>query len=232
MSAAKPAAPLASQVKHLATRAKHSCGHNHGHDAKKLFSSPEEGIHQIDEMKKKIFHLKRSNREMMEYDPKDPDFIEAVEENEGVITKFEKDIEDRVKLIAKQTGWNEFTIQSIRDAPWTGAPTPVKIHQVKLPTVSELVRQYPDFDDSFHNPRNQHIVDRAAKILASEGSDSAPARPAPPPKDLEDEKDPLPASGGSQRQRLLATEQAAGDRKKAGPPAPKDKEDPDRFLDL
>lgn len=42
---------------------------------------------QIEELEKQIGHLQRSNAEMMEEDPRDPDFVEAIEENAVVIDK-------------------------------------------------------------------------------------------------------------------------------------------------
>ncbi|KAI8073587.1 hypothetical protein BDF21DRAFT_400952 [Thamnidium elegans] len=77
-------------------------------------------ITEIPEIQNAIAHLLKSNQEMREYDPNDPDLIEAIKENKDLITRKEAQIDLTLKVIRERMGeaaWREMgsNVKEFRD---------------------------------------------------------------------------------------------------------------------
>ena len=60
-------------------------------------------VEEIEYQKNSIFHLQRSNQEMLEFDPNDKDFMIAIEENTKIITIKNKRITELEEFLPKTT---------------------------------------------------------------------------------------------------------------------------------
>ncbi|KAG2210557.1 hypothetical protein INT47_002499 [Mucor saturninus] len=67
-------------------------------------------ITEIPEVQNAIAHLLQSNQEMREYDPNDPDMVQAIKENKDLIMRKERQIDLTLKVIRERLGeaaWRE-----------------------------------------------------------------------------------------------------------------------------
>ncbi|KAI9364155.1 hypothetical protein BD770DRAFT_379396 [Pilaira anomala] len=67
-------------------------------------------ITEIPEIQNSIAHLLKSNQEMREYDPNDPDLIQAIKENKDLISRKEDQVDLTLKVIRERMGqaaWRE-----------------------------------------------------------------------------------------------------------------------------
>jgi len=84
-----------------------ACNHSHS-------TSPKEDCeHLIEEMvhlNKRAFHLERSNKEMLEFDPKDTELQGYVKENEGYIAKYKLRIQEIMDILIIDYG---FTVEQL-----------------------------------------------------------------------------------------------------------------------
>ncbi|KAI8062782.1 uncharacterized protein B0P05DRAFT_574383 [Gilbertella persicaria] len=67
-------------------------------------------ITEIPEIQNAIAHLLKSNQEMIEYDPNDPDLKQAIKENKDLIIRKEKHVDITLQVIRERLGeaaWRE-----------------------------------------------------------------------------------------------------------------------------
>ncbi|KAI8346181.1 hypothetical protein BD560DRAFT_411378 [Blakeslea trispora] len=71
---------------------------------------PHSLITEIPEVQNAIFHLLKSNQEMLDYDPNDPDLKQAIQENKELIKRKEVQVNITLEVIRERLGeaaWRE-----------------------------------------------------------------------------------------------------------------------------